>query len=206
MWSLLHNTQLQSSGTKRFLRSAKPHSHVANITRAFRLQEVCWVFVVLKLFEGTRTINTNPSRFSFVHNRQWVACMNLRHEKLEFRSKTNKLLQTADVQKACAHTNKKLRADRHLRYHIHRSGRRLVAGLSSQRAGYNPRPVYVGFVVEKVARGYVFLRVCRVPLSVSLHYCSTLIHLCITDAIKAWSLQLATPFNDTHSPAINCCV
>ena len=40
--------------------------------------------------------------------------------------------------------------------------RRLVTGLSQRRLGFDPRPVRVGFVVEKVAQGRVFLRVFRV--------------------------------------------
>jgi hypothetical protein len=37
--------------------------------------------------------------------------------------------------------------------------RRLVAGLSPQRPGFDPGSVHVGFVVEKVALGQVFPRV-----------------------------------------------
>jgi hypothetical protein len=39
--------------------------------------------------------------------------------------------------------------------------RYLVAGLSLQRPGFNPRPARVGFVVHGVALGYVFLGVGR---------------------------------------------
>jgi hypothetical protein len=39
--------------------------------------------------------------------------------------------------------------------------RRLVAGLSPRRPGFNPGPVHVGFMVDKVALGQVFLRVLR---------------------------------------------
>jgi hypothetical protein len=52
--------------------------------------------------------------------------------------------------------------------------RELVAGLSSQRPGFNPGSVYVGFVVEKMALGQVFPLVLRFsPLSFIppvLHY------------------------------------
>jgi len=39
--------------------------------------------------------------------------------------------------------------------------RRLVAGLSPRRPELNPRSVYLGFMVERVALGQVFLRVLR---------------------------------------------
>jgi hypothetical protein len=37
--------------------------------------------------------------------------------------------------------------------------RRLVAGLSPWKPGFDPGSVHVGFVVDKVARGQVFPRV-----------------------------------------------
>jgi hypothetical protein len=42
--------------------------------------------------------------------------------------------------------------------------RRLVAGLSPRRTGFDPGSVHVGFVVDKVALGQVFLRVLRFSL------------------------------------------
>jgi hypothetical protein len=39
--------------------------------------------------------------------------------------------------------------------------RRLVAGLSQRRPGFDPRAVDVGFVVDKVALGQVFLKELR---------------------------------------------
>jgi hypothetical protein len=39
--------------------------------------------------------------------------------------------------------------------------RRLAAGLPPRRPGFDPGSVHVGFVVDKVARGQVFLRVLR---------------------------------------------
>jgi hypothetical protein len=39
--------------------------------------------------------------------------------------------------------------------------RRLVAGLSPRRPGFDPGSVHVGFVVDKVALGQVFPRVLR---------------------------------------------
>jgi hypothetical protein len=36
----------------------------------------------------------------------------------------------------------------------------------------NPGSVHVGFVVDKVALGQVFLRVVGFPLSISFHWCS----------------------------------
>jgi hypothetical protein len=46
----------------------------------------------------------------------------------------------------------------------------LVAGLSPLRFGFEPSSVYVGFVVDRVALGQVFLRVLRFPLSISFHH------------------------------------
>jgi hypothetical protein len=45
--------------------------------------------------------------------------------------------------------------------------RRLVAGLSLLRPGFDPGSVNLGFVVDKVALGQVFLRVVGFPLSIS---------------------------------------
>jgi hypothetical protein len=42
--------------------------------------------------------------------------------------------------------------------------RRLVAGLSPRRPGFDPGSVHVGFVVDKVALGHVFPRVLRFSL------------------------------------------
>jgi hypothetical protein len=50
--------------------------------------------------------------------------------------------------------------------------RRLVPGFSPQRHGFDPVSVHVGFVMDKVALGQVFLRVVGFPLSVSFHRCS----------------------------------
>jgi hypothetical protein len=50
--------------------------------------------------------------------------------------------------------------------------RRFVAGLSPRRPGFDPGSVHVGFVVDKVALGQVFLRVLGFPLSISFHWCS----------------------------------
>ena len=51
---------------------------------------------------------------------------------------------------------------------------RRVAGLSSWRTSFDPRPYHVRFVVHKVAIGQVSLPVFQFPLSVSFHQCSTL--------------------------------
>jgi branched-subunit amino acid transport protein len=46
----------------------------------------------------------------------------------------------------------------------------LVAGLSPRRPGFAARSVHVGFVVDKVALGQVFLRVLRFsPVSIFYH-------------------------------------
>jgi hypothetical protein len=51
-----------------------------------------------------------------------------------------------------------------------------VADLSQRRPGFALWSVHVGFVVDKVELGHVFLRVLRYPLSVSLHRGSPLIY------------------------------
>jgi hypothetical protein len=59
----------------------------------------------------------------------------------------------------------------------------LVTGLSSGRPGLNPKPVHVGFLVDKVALGQVFaLSTSVFPLVIFDQY-STLIHPPVTNAI-----------------------
>jgi hypothetical protein len=60
--------------------------------------------------------------------------------------------------------------------------RRLVAGLSPRRPGFDPGSVHVRFVVDKVALGQVFLRVVSCPLSISFYWCSI--------TCKTWSKKL----------------
>jgi hypothetical protein len=45
----------------------------------------------------------------------------------------------------------------------------LVTSLSPRRTRFDPRPVHVEFVVDKVVVGQVFLSVLKVFLSVSFH-------------------------------------
>jgi hypothetical protein len=75
--------------------------------------------------------------------------------------------------------------------------RRLVSGILPRRPGFTPRPIHVGFVVDKVALGQVFLQVLRFPTSVSFK----LIHL-VTDATKSqYSLTtLKVQFGPMTSP------
>jgi hypothetical protein len=47
--------------------------------------------------------------------------------------------------------------------------KRLIAGLSQQRHGFDPGSVHVGFVVDKVALGQVFPENFGFPLSISFH-------------------------------------
>jgi hypothetical protein len=55
--------------------------------------------------------------------------------------------------------------------------KRLVASPSSRRPGFVPGSTSVGFVVDKVALGQVFLRVVRFSLvNISFHHRSTLIY------------------------------
>jgi hypothetical protein len=46
---------------------------------------------------------------------------------------------------------------------------RLVAGLSTRGPEFVPRSFHVGFLVDKVTLGQVFLRVHRFPLLISFH-------------------------------------
>jgi hypothetical protein len=64
--------------------------------------------------------------------------------------------------------------------------KRLVAGLSLRRPVFAPWSVHVGFAVDKVALGQVFLLVLRVsPVNISLHHRSILIcHFLVRCAIS----------------------
>jgi hypothetical protein len=56
--------------------------------------------------------------------------------------------------------------------------RRLVAGLSPRRPGFDPRSVHMGFVVDKVALGLVFLPVLQFsPVSIIPPMLHTHLHL-----------------------------
>lgn len=70
----------------------------------------------------------------------------------------------------------------------------LAAVPLSQRPGFNPRPIHVRFIVDKVALGQVFLRVLRFPLSVPFHQCSRLTFISVCsyqndNATKAGNLR-----------------
>jgi hypothetical protein len=81
--------------------------------------------------------------------------------------------------------------------------RRLSAGLLSQRPGVNSRPVCVGFVVNKVALGQVFLRVhkfssviihpVRQALSLMCHRRHTLISIDSEINKNEWGYASASP-------------
>jgi len=83
------------------------------------------------------------------------------------------------------------------------TAQRLVAGLSSRRLEFNPLPVYVRSVVNRVALGYVSVLLLCFPLSASLRQWPILIHLFIhsfiTDAGLVSSYQLTVSLNNTHS-------
>jgi hypothetical protein len=66
-------------------------------------------------------------------------------------------------------------------------GHRLVAGLSPQKLGCDPRPV-PGFVVDKVVLGQGFLRVLWFSLSVSFDQSSMLI-ISFATATQYWQLS-----------------
>jgi hypothetical protein len=50
--------------------------------------------------------------------------------------------------------------------------RRLAAVRTVQRPEFDPGPINVGFVVDKVALGQVFSEYFGLPLSISFHRCS----------------------------------
>jgi hypothetical protein len=54
--------------------------------------------------------------------------------------------------------------------------RHKVLSVLSQRPQLNPRPIHVGFVMDKVALGQIFLQVLGFPVSVLFQLC--LIHIC----------------------------
>jgi hypothetical protein len=60
---------------------------------------------------------------------------------------------------------------------------RAIAGLSTSKSRFDPRSVYMRFVVEKVALGQVFLQVLQFSLLVSFHQGSILIHSSTTNAV-----------------------
>jgi hypothetical protein len=59
----------------------------------------------------------------------------------------------------------------------------LVAGLSKQRPGFEPKLVYTGFVVDNVVMGQVFPEYFGFILPISLHECLILIYSFITEVI-----------------------
>lgn len=82
------------------------------------------------------------------------------------------------------------------------TAQRLVAGLSSRRIKFNPQPVYVRFVVNRVALGYVsILLLCFSPVSITapMAHSHSFIHSYITDAGLVSSYQLTVSLNNTHS-------
>jgi hypothetical protein len=59
----------------------------------------------------------------------------------------------------------------------------LTTGLREKRVGFDPRPVNVGFVVEKAVLDQVFIPVLLFPKSLSFHQYSVLIfHSLTTDS------------------------
>jgi hypothetical protein len=56
----------------------------------------------------------------------------------------------------------------------------LIASLSSWMPGFNPRPIYVGFVVYNLAVGEIFLQV----LQFAFVFIKGDIHLSITDGLQ----------------------
>jgi len=53
--------------------------------------------------------------------------------------------------------------------YVQTGGSRLVTGLSSRRSGLEPKPVNVGFVVEKGTLGQKFFKLRRFSSSLSFH-------------------------------------
>ena len=54
---------------------------------------------------------------------------------------------------------------------------------AGSRPGFSPRPVHVGFAVDKVALGHVFSRVFSFPQSLSFNQYSMRIHSSSTHAV-----------------------
>lgn len=82
------------------------------------------------------------------------------------------------------------------------TAQRLVAGLSSRRSQFSPRPVYVRFVVNRVALGYISF--CPDTLLVPCQYHCTngpfsFIPSSITDARLVSSYLLTVSLNNSHS-------
>ena len=59
----------------------------------------------------------------------------------------------------------------------------LVTSLTSQRHGFDPRQVHVGYLVDKLALKQVFIQTLWFPQSVSFHQYSILIHSSTTDTV-----------------------
>jgi len=81
--------------------------------------------------------------------------------------------------------------------------RRLVAGLSQRTPGFDPRSVYMRFVVDKVTLGQVFHRVLRFTLSVSFHQWSTFIFIRITNGRRLKALQKALIFRKSDRKVLS---
>jgi len=65
-----------------------------------------------------------------------------------------------------------------------------VTSLSMHRSRFNPRAVHMGFLVEQVAVGHVFLQVHCCATSILFHQHCMLIHSCIMNAIAIGSHQI----------------
>jgi hypothetical protein len=61
--------------------------------------------------------------------------------------------------------------------------------VSSLIPGFDPRPSLVGYVVDKITLGEVFLQVLCFALSLRFDYCSVLIHVSVTNASNVSSLR-----------------
>ena len=61
--------------------------------------------------------------------------------------------------------------------------------MSSLTTGFDTRPSLVGYVVDKMTLGEVFLQVLCFALSLRFDHCSMLIHVSVTNASNVSSLQ-----------------
>jgi len=80
---------------------------------------------------------------------------------------------------------------------------RIGADTSAKRSGFDLGSIRVGFVVEKVALGQVFLPVIRVSLSITFHQCSRLNFIMITLLSEVQKGEVWKPPNITILPPVS---
>jgi hypothetical protein len=91
----------------------------------------------------------------------------------------------------CAVRSKSINILIHVQFRLHVKFRRLVASLTQQKFGFDPGPVYVRYVVDKGARGQVFLRAFQFyPVTVIPQMLHSHLHLhtALTRKANGWNL------------------